>query len=240
MTGDATVRPSATVGALHPAARAVLASMQADGTRLRVLIDEELEAAGGADAPADELTPAGDPAIRAHLRFLAEALAATAAPGESGMARLAEGLPSALADAEGARLAAEIERVGDATAFELELQFGGEVVDDASLHAVADRRIRIAAWTRVFLDELDAARHGPPIAGATLAWMGERQVKLADTIFSMDRRAKQAEIARSGPRAVDDPDTVNRIGQAAMLQAHVRFLVEALAETLSAPSRARS
>jgi len=239
MTGDATVSPSA-VGALHPVARAVLAWMQAEGGRLRVLIDEELVAAGGADAPTEELTPAGDPAIRAHLRFLAEALAATAAPGESGMARFSDGLPSALADAEGARIAAEIERVGDATAFELELQFGSEVVDDAALHAVAERRIRIAAWTRVYLDELDAARGGPPVADAALEWMGDRQVKLADTIFSMDRRAKQAEIVRSGPRAVDDPDTVNRIGQAAMLQAHVRFLVEALAATLAAPSRARS
>jgi hypothetical protein len=31
---------------------------------------------------------------------------------------------------------------------------------------------------------------------------------------------------------VANPEVVNRIGQAAMLQAHTRFLVEALAESL--------
>ena len=62
--------------------------------------------------------------------------------------------------------------------------------------------------------------------------MAERQTQLADTIFAMDRRAKEAEIARGGPDAVADPAVVNRIGQAAMLQAHTRFLVEALAATM--------
>jgi hypothetical protein len=49
----------------------------------------------------------------------------------------------------------------------------------------------------------------------------------------MDRRAKEGEIVRRGPDAVDDPDVVNRFGQAAMLQAHMRFLVEAIAATLT-------
>ena len=71
---------------------------------------------------------------------------------------------------------------------------------------------------------------------AALEWMGERQTHLANTIFSMDRRAKEGEIARHGPEAVDDPVLVNEIGQAAMLQAHMRFLVEAIAATL--PRRA--
>ena len=62
--------------------------------------------------------------------------------------------------------------------------------------------------------------------------MGERQTQLADTIFAMDRRAKEGEMARGGPDAVANPEVVNRIGQAAMLQAHTRFLVEALAENL--------
>ncbi len=55
----------------------------------------------------------------------------------------------------------------------------------------------------------------------------------------MDRRAKEAEIARRGPQAVDDAALVNQIGQAAMLQAHVRFLVEAIATTFAASIRAR-
>ena len=62
--------------------------------------------------------------------------------------------------------------------------------------------------------------------------MGERQDQLADTIFAMDRRAKQAEIERGGPDAVAGAETVNRIGQAATVQAHTRFLVEGLAAGL--------
>ncbi len=62
--------------------------------------------------------------------------------------------------------------------------------------------------------------------------MGERQTQLADTIFAMDRRAKEGEIARGGPDAVASPEVVNRIGQAAMLHAHTRFLVEGLAANL--------
>ncbi len=96
-----------------------------------------------------------------------------------------------------------------------------------------DRRVRIAAWTRVFLDALDDVRAPePPVAGGVLAWMGERQTQLADTIFAMDRRAKEGEIARGGPDAVASPEVVNRIGQAAMLHAHTRFLVEGLAANL--------
>lgn len=214
--------------------------MQAEAARLRALIDEELAAAGGAQAAPEDLAPAGDPAIRAHLRFLSEALAATAAPGERGLAALAASLPGAFEAAEGERMAAETDRVGDATAFELERQFGPEVVQDVSLQTVADRRVRIAAWTAVFLDEIDAARGGAPVREEAQAWMAARQEHLANTIFAMDRRAKEAEIARGGPSAVDDPDMVNRIGQSAMLQAHVRFLVEALAETMAVPSGGRA
>jgi hypothetical protein len=48
----------------------------------------------------------------------------------------------------------------------------------------------------------------------------------------MDRRAKEIEISRGGPDAVADPAVSNRIGQAATLHAHTRFLVEALARCL--------
>lgn len=236
MSTQPTGRPGGpAANAPHPAARAILAWMQANGPRLRGLLDEELRRAGGPDAPASERGPAGDPAIRGHLRYVAEGLAATEAPGDDSLSRFAQSLPAALADAEGARLAEQIDAVGDATAFELELQFGDRVVDDHSIQATADRRVRISAWTRVFLGELDAHRPQAPVGEVALAWMADRQDRLADTIFAMDRRAKEAEIARGGPNAVDDQDVVNRIGQAAMLQAHMRFLVEALAPVLATP-----
>jgi hypothetical protein len=47
----------------------------------------------------------------------------------------------------------------------------------------------------------------------------------------MDRAAKQAELERGGPDAIAATDAVNRIGQAATVQAHMRFLVEAVART---------
>jgi hypothetical protein len=61
--------------------------------------------------------------------------------------------------------------------------------------------------------------------------MADHQTLLADTIFAMDRRAKELEISRGGPDAVADAKVVNRIGQAAALHAHTRFLVDALAAT---------
>jgi hypothetical protein len=62
--------------------------------------------------------------------------------------------------------------------------------------------------------------------------MGRHQELLADTIFAVDRRAKRAELDRGGPDAIASPEVVNRIGQAATIQAHTRFLVEALAAGL--------
>jgi hypothetical protein len=210
--------------AVHPVARGLLGWIQAHPERLRELLAEEAEGA-------EDLSPAGDPAVRAHLRLVAEALAANAAPGARGsLERFAADLPARLAERD---LDRELELIGEATAFELGLQFGDSAGEDPSVHAMVDRRVRIAAWTRGFLDALDEARApAPPIAAATLAWMGDHQTLLADTIFAMDRRAKEGEIVRGGPDAVASPEVVNRIGQAAMLQAHSRFLVEALAEAM--------
>lgn len=207
----------------HPNARGLLVWMQTHPQRLRELLDREA-------ARSKDHSPAGDPAVRAHLTFVAQALASAAAPGAaSALEALAAGLPERLAELED-RVDEEIRRGGEAVAFELELQFRGEAADDPTVRDMVDRRLRIGAWTRVFLDELDAARApAPPAAARALAWMAERQTQLADTIFAMDRRAKEAELARGGPDAIADPATVNRIGQAAMLQAHTRFLVEAIA-----------
>ena len=210
----------------HPTARGLLVWMQSHPERLHALLDAEARGS-------DDLAPAGDPAVRAHLGFVAEALAANAAPAAApALEAFARTLGETLAARE-ASVDDQLQRIGEATAFELDMQFGDEAVEDPSIRAMIDRRMRIAAWTRVFLEALDEARPGEDrIAPGVLAWMGDRQVQLADTIFSMDRRAKEGEMARGGADAVANPEVVNRIGQAAMLQAHTRFLVEGLAERL--------
>ncbi len=212
---------------IHPDARAVLAWMGQRMSRLQELVDEEL-ARPGAD---QDRSPASDAAIRSHLRFVAEGLAAHAAPAradalESFAAEVGDAL---VADADA--LDAELAPVGEATVFELEKQFGSGISEDEQMHATAGRRVRLAAWTNLFLAQLDDALDASVKAPA-LEWMGERQGHLANTIFAMDRRAKELEIERNGPEAVDDVDVANRLGQAAMLQAHSRFLVEALVVTM--------
>jgi hypothetical protein len=212
--------------ASHPAAQGILAWMQAHPARLRELLDDEAR-------DPDDLGPAGDPAVRAHLRFVGEAMAATAAPGAApALEAFARDLPAILAARED-RIDAEMALVGEAHAFEAGLQFGADAGEDPAMRAVLDRRVRIAAWTRVFLGALDEARApADPVGPAVLAWMGGHQELLADTIFAMDRRAKQAEMDRGGPDAVATAEVANRIGQAATVQAHTRFLVEGLAAGL--------
>jgi hypothetical protein len=212
--------------ATHPAAQGLLAWMQANPARLRALLDDEARAGG-------DLGPAGDPAVRAHLRFVAEALAATAAPAAApALESFAAGLPALLAEREDL-VDEEMRRVGEAHAFEADLQFGEGTGEDPAMRDLLDRRVRVAAWTRVFLAALDEARApAAPAAPAVLRWMGERQDQLADTIFAMDRRAKRAELDRGGPDAIAGTEAVNRIGQAATVQAHARFLVEGLAAAL--------
>lgn len=124
------------------------------------------------------------------------------------------------------------ELLGEATAHRLRLQFGDAASMDLALRDMVERRLRIGAWHRAFLRALGEAL-GPDLAdaGATLARMSAHQAALADTSFAMDRRAKEVEIARRGPDAIDDPAAVNRIGQSAALHAHTRSRVEALAAT---------
>jgi len=160
---------------------------------------------------------------------VAEALAANAGPGQADALReLSDGLPGRLDDA-GGRLAEIEEPLADAHAFEAGKQFGRVAEDDPGLAGTLERRIRVDAWQRWFLERLDEALPGRDISASATAWLAANQVRLADTIFAMDRAAKTAEIARGGPDAVADPGVVNRIGQAAMLQGHVRMLVEAIA-----------
>lgn len=202
--------------------------MQQSSARLRTLLEAEAE--GESD-----LSPAGEPAIRGHLRLVSEALAATAGPAtRPGLEQLAVELPNYFADRDG-QIADQMARQAEAADHELDRQFGVDrPVDDPSVRGMADRRMRVDGWLRLFLRWVGEAIGDEGFAPAAVAWMDEHQTDLANTIFAMDRRAKEAEIARTGEAAVDDPVVVNRIGQAAMLQAHVRFLIEACAATFTA------
>jgi hypothetical protein len=210
----------------HPTARGLLVWMQSHHARLRELVDEE---AGGSD----DRSPAGDPAIRAHLRFVAEALAANAGPGQAAeLEDFAEHLDVCMQAAEDS-MGDVLEQLEDATAFEAESQFGGAVADDQAFVAVLERRLRVDAAIQTFLEALDRARPDrAPIRQPTLDWWKANARRLAHTIFSLDRGAKQALLDRGDTDAVADPEIVNQLGQAAMLQGHIKFLVEALAQNL--------
>ena len=194
--------------------------MQHQGGRLHELLDDEA-------SRADDHSPVSDAAIRAHLRFIAEALAASAAPAaRDSLDRFASGLNERI-DANLDRLDEQLAKVGNAAAFEVELQFGESGNEDPLVRKVIERRMRINAWHRFFLSLLDDAV-GADHTAASIAWFAGNQVRLGDLIFATDRAAKQAIAAREGQEALGDSDRVNLIGQAATLQAHSRFLVEAI------------
>jgi len=212
--------------ARHPTAQGLLVWMQTHHGRLLELVDEE-------SAETGDTSPAGDPAIRAHLRFLAEALAANAGPGQAAeledfAAHLDERMHAAAAS-----IGDVLEQLEDATAFEAESQFGAAVADDEAFVGVLERRLRVDAAIQTFLEAFDQARPDrAPIRQPTLAWWKANSRRLAHTIFSLDRGAKQALLDRGDDDAVANPEVVNQLGQAAMLQGHIKFLVEALAENL--------
>ena len=59
--------------------------------------------------------------------------------------------------------------------------------------------------------------------------MGANQDRLAAAIFALGRRGKATLITQYGATSVSDLHTVNLIGQAAVVQGHIPFLLEALA-----------
>jgi hypothetical protein len=206
----------------------MVAWMKDHGGRLRELLDEE-------GVGAEDRSPSGEAAIRGQLRFQAEALAATGpALARDRLDRFARELPERF-DAAAPVLEEELERVSEAAGFEAKMQFGEKVGEDPSFVAVVGRGVLISAWSRFYLRLLDdALGEGGRLAAAAGDWMDGREDELAGMIFSIDRRAKQAEIARGGEEAVSDPDRVNQIGQAALLQARMRFLVEAVSAGMAA------
>lgn len=208
----------------HPAARGLLVWMQSHHGRLLELVDE------GAVGTGDP-SPAGDAAIRAHLRFAAEALAANAGPGQAAeLERFAAHLDVRMHEAE-ASMDEVLEHLQNATAFEAESQFGDGVSEDQAFVAVLERRLRVDAAIQIFLEALDRARPDrPPIRQPTLDWWKANARRLAHTIFALDRGAKQALLDRGDADAVANPELVNQLGQAAVLQGHIKFLVDALAQ----------
>ena len=205
-----------------------LAWMREHGEVLRRLVAEEQR-----DQP--DPSPGGDPAIRAHMRFLATALEATA-KGEIGerLAGLADDLPDWFA--ENLPLYEEHLAMGvGAIALEEHLQFGTSPGNDPSLDAGLQRRVRIGGWSRIFLLGLEM-RLGPAADGLeaeVLAWIGTRQLELARLIFSRDRHAKAAARRLAGDGV--DLETQDGIGQAVVVQGHVRMMVEALSATVADP-----
>ncbi len=210
----------------HPTARGLLVWMQMNNSRLLELVDDEAGDSVG-------LGPASDAAIQAHLRFVAEALAANAAPGQAAeLEDLAQDLDARMARAA-ETLGDVFEQLEDATAFEAESQFGASVSDDTAFVAVLQRRLRVDAAVQTFLEALDQARPDhAAIRQPALDWWKANARRLAHMIFQADRAAKQALIDRGQTAAVNDPEIVNQIGQATMLQGHIKFLVEALAQHL--------
>ncbi len=176
---------------MHPNSQAMLAWMGTHSERLRELLEAEAEIADG------DLAPMGDASIRAHLRFVAETLSAHAAPGDVGVASFGDRLSTLLDEREDFYVQ-QLAALGEAHAFEAEKQFGDVAQEDPANHQVIERRVRMGAWLRVFLDALDEERDGVAVAEPVNEWMSDRQTELANLIFTMDRQAKEAERARGG------------------------------------------
>ncbi|MGD9695882.1 MAG: hypothetical protein AB7V42_09510 [Thermoleophilia bacterium] len=201
-----------------------LAWMTASGDLLRDLVAGEQAGAPGEQAPAD------DAAIRAHLRFVARALHET---GDPELAEATEGLDDDLPEwfEEQRELYERHLATGEgAIALEEHLQFGVLPGHDPSLDEGLMRRVRINGWTRLFLLALEL-RLGPRadgLAEEVFAWTGARQRDLSRLILALEQRAKAA----VGGQAGADLAIQDEINQAAVVQGHVRQVVEALAASL--------
>lgn len=206
-------------------ASATLTWMGAHGDLLRQLVAEETE---GEDA-----APASDGAVRAHLRFLAAALEATAAPDiASALAGLDDDLPMRFALGEDL-LERHIETGAGAIALEQHLQHGTSPGSDPSLDVAFERRVRVGGWIQLFLVQVEE-RLGPSgdgLAAAVSAELDRRNRDLSRMIFLMFSQARQS--LRQRLPAEPSTETLDEVGQASMVQAHSRMLVEVLADVLA-------
>jgi hypothetical protein len=207
-----------------------LAWMREHGELLRRYVSAEPD---GDDAPA------GDPAVRAHLRFAAAALEATAAPPlAEALAGLADELPDWFED-QRELYERHLDAGEGAIALEEHLQFGALPGTDPSLDAALHRRLRIGGWVRLTLLAVEV-RLGPPadgLAAEALGWIGARQRDLSLLILTLVGEAK-ARAAQGVGRESADLALQDEIGQAAMVQANVRMMVQALAATIPDEPRA--
>ncbi len=207
-------------------ARETLAWMRGNGEVLRALVADEQ-----ADDP--DHAPGGDPAVRAHLRFAAAALAATGPePVRAPLAAFAADLPDWFARSR-ALFEDHLHTGRGAIALEEHLQFGTSPGHDPSLDAALERRLRIGGWIRVFLHglELHLGPGADGVARQVLDAVGARHRELSRLILALDREAKAAARRAHAGRAAD-LDTQDAIGQVAAVQGHVRVLVEELSAGL--------
>lgn len=204
------------------AAAAMLEWMEAHQPRLWELLLAETP---DPEAPLDA---AFDGAMRAHLLLVAEALAARLG-GEIGdrLATRLDEIATGLLDEEA--LEEERGRVLDAILHEARLQFGERAPQDPQdprLREWAERRASTMAWPRrllVLVDE-QIAVFDLALAPQALAWIAQNQRRLGR--LGLRTLESQMTHSRAGRRAA---------GEAASLQAHVRFLVEALGAALGDP-----
>jgi hypothetical protein len=206
-----------------------LAWMREHGEALRGFLAEEDD---GDDSPA------GDPAIRAHLRFAAAAIEATATPElAAGLGGLADGLPGWFEEHRDL-YDHHLDTGEGAIALEEHLQYGVRPGVDPSLDAGLHRRLRIGGWIRLTLLAVEV-RLGPAadgLASQALAWIGDRQRDLSRLILALDREAKARAARAAGPAGATDLALQDEIGQAATVQGNVRMMVEALAASLQPDS----
>lgn len=208
-------------------ASAVLTWMQAHPERLRELLREE-------DPHDQEDSPAADAAVRAHLRLAAEGLENGIAPAladqVTGMADDLDGW----FDADREVFDRQIELGRGAIALEEHLLYGASGETEPAIHAALERRVRLGAWSRVFLRCLEA-RLGPGYDGLTetaLEWSKDRERDLAATILQMHHRQIQAMEKVLGRRVTADER--DQSSQLAAVTGHVRHTVEAAAHALAA------
>jgi len=208
-------------------AAAVVAWMQRNPERLRHLLREE-------DPDDVEVAPAADPAVRAHLRFVAEALAHGASPS---IAPLIGGMADDLNDwfTEDREVFDEqVERGRGAIALEEHLLYGADHETEPVIHAALERRVRLGAWNRLFLRCLES-RLGPEHDGLTeaaLDWSKAHERDLASAILQMHHRALGVLAEATGhPPTADERD---QSSQAAAVRGYARHLVDAAAHALAA------
>lgn len=206
---------------------ATLAWMREHASILREMVAEEADVPGEVEAPAD------DAGIRAHLRFLAAALEATADPAwAEPLAGFTGDLPGWFA--EGQHLFDNHLAHGEgAMALEAHLQWGTRPGVDPSIDVAQERRIRLFGWMRLFVLGLEThvGHAADGLADQVLSWFDARQRDLGRMVVTLDLHAQMA--AREAAGGTVDTETVDQLGQAVLVQAFTRHLADGLCTVLN-------